>query len=70
MCVYVVHKAKFKLNIWGSKKHRYMKRKNGLKLDMLWLFRTNLSKKEDRLKNSGQVITKDKSEIALSSKMS
>ena len=32
---------------------------------MLYLFRTNLPKKGDKLKNSGRVLMDDKSEIAL-----
>ncbi len=35
---------------------------------MLKLFRTNLPKKEDRVKNPGHVLTENKNEIALALK--
>ena len=46
-----------------------MRRDNELKFDMLYLFRTNLPKKGDRLKNLGCVLTEGKSGIALTSKI-
>ena len=43
-------------------------RENQLKFDMLLLFRTNLPKKGDRVKNLGHVSMEDKIEIVCSSK--
>ena len=56
-----------KCNSRGSMWYKCEERK--LKFDMLLLFRTNLPKKGDKLKNPELVLTEDKNKIALASKI-